>query len=59
MDKYISAELPDYKSYPKLAKVVTNYMIHGPCGRANFKSPACKMETVPNIFPRVFNLLLL
>jgi len=34
IDKVISAELPHAESYPKLAKTVATFMIHGPCGPA-------------------------
>jgi len=34
--KVISAELPNMDLYPKLEKVVSSYMIHGPCGPARY-----------------------
>jgi hypothetical protein len=39
IDRLISAELPDPSQYPRLADAVKNYMIHGPCGKDNRKSP--------------------
>ncbi|KAK2440738.1 hypothetical protein QL285_012114 [Trifolium repens] len=39
IDRLISAELPDPSQYPRLADAVKNYMIHGPCGKHNRKSP--------------------
>ncbi|WVZ85278.1 LOW QUALITY PROTEIN: hypothetical protein U9M48_032225, partial [Paspalum notatum var. saurae] len=35
VDKYISAELPDPKVDPLGFSLVQEFMIHGPCGRAN------------------------
>jgi len=42
IDKIISATLPNLDLYPKLSKVVATYMMHGPCGLANLKSPCMK-----------------
>lgn len=35
IDKFISAELPNEDLYPRLAKAVSNFMLHGPCGASN------------------------
>ncbi|KAI3735079.1 hypothetical protein L6452_14567 [Arctium lappa] len=32
VDNFISAEIPDPKDYPALHKIVTELMMHGPCG---------------------------
>ena len=32
IDKFVSAELPDPNTNPRLYKIVTSCMIHGPCG---------------------------
>lgn len=40
--RFISAEIPDGKLYPKLANAVLNVMMHGPCGAANLNSPCMK-----------------
>ncbi|KAK9049501.1 hypothetical protein SSX86_031532 [Deinandra increscens subsp. villosa] len=37
IDDYISAELPNEEIEPTLFRIVTNSMIHGPCGLANKK----------------------
>jgi len=42
IDKVISAELPNANLYSKLEKVVSSYMIHGPCGPARYNSPCMK-----------------
>lgn len=36
VDQLISAEIPDPSLYPHLHKVVTSYMVHGPCGNGEF-----------------------
>ncbi|GJZ55295.1 hypothetical protein Tco_0610488 [Tanacetum coccineum] len=39
VDQYISAELPDPRKDPSGYKVVSDMMIHGPCGGANLNAP--------------------
>lgn len=52
IDRIISAELPDPTLYPKLYQTVTNYMIHGPCGRANPKCPCTKEFKCTKFYPK-------
>ena len=42
-DKIVCAEIPNSKTHPRLHAVVTKFMMHGPCGVANPKSP-CKID---------------
>lgn len=54
IDRFVSAEIPDGKLYPKLAKAVSNYMMHGPCDAANFNSPWMKDGKCSKYFPKAF-----
>ncbi|XP_057432625.1 uncharacterized protein LOC130725408 [Lotus japonicus] len=54
IDKCISAEIPDPILYPKLNKVVCNYMLHGPCGREFLKSPCMSEGKCTKFFPKKF-----
>jgi len=54
IDKVISAELPNADLYPKLEKVVSSYMIHGPCGPARHNSPCMKEGRCSKFYPKKF-----
>jgi len=54
IDRVISAKLLDANIYPKISKVVSSYMIHGPCGLARFKSPCTKEGRRSKFYPKKF-----
>ncbi|GKE60363.1 hypothetical protein Tco_1510730 [Tanacetum coccineum] len=45
VDQYISAELPDPRIDPDRYNIVSETMMHGPCGAANLKA-SCMKELV-------------
>jgi len=55
LDKVILAELLNVDLYPKLEKVVSSYMIHGPCGPARFNSPCMKEGRCSKYYPKNFS----
>jgi len=54
IDKVISAELPNADFYPKFKKVVSSYMIHGPCRPARYNSPYMKEGRCSKFYPKKF-----
>ncbi|XP_057419198.1 uncharacterized protein LOC130713450 [Lotus japonicus] len=54
IDKFISAEIPDPILHPRLNKVVSTYMLHGPCGSGFSKSPCMSNGKCTKFFPKNF-----
>lgn len=52
IDKYVSAELPDSVSEPRLFEIVTKCLIHGPCGTLNSNSPCMREGECSKNFPK-------
>ncbi|XP_076916340.1 uncharacterized protein LOC143576018 [Bidens hawaiensis] len=55
VNKFISAEIPNKDSDPDLYKLISNHMIHGPCGDANPKCTCMVNKICSKIFPKIFN----
>ncbi|XP_019182973.1 PREDICTED: uncharacterized protein LOC109177926 [Ipomoea nil] len=54
LDNIISAELPDPIQDPEYFKLVDEYMMHGPCGRARLNSPCMAKGKCTKHFPKKF-----
>lgn len=52
IDSIISAELPNQDEHSALYEIVSQFMIHGPCGELNFKAPCMKKRQCTKSFPR-------
>ncbi|XP_022015050.1 uncharacterized protein LOC110914568 [Helianthus annuus] len=52
LDEYISAEIPDPINEPPLYKIVTDSMMHGPCGMARPNSPCMALGSCKKKFPK-------
>ncbi|XP_035837979.1 uncharacterized protein LOC110942640 [Helianthus annuus] len=53
IDPFISTEIPDKNENPELYSLVSDFMIHGPCGHANLKCP-CMVGNRSKNFPKRF-----
>ena len=51
-DSVVSAEIPDPETHPVLYSIVTKFMMHGPCGVANPKSPCMVNGFCSKNFPK-------
>jgi hypothetical protein len=54
IDSIICAELPDKNLFPKLYSAVCNFMVHGPCGVSNTRSPCMKDNHCSKFYPKKF-----
>ena len=55
IDQYISAELPDPVDDPSAYKIVSEMMVHGPCGTANLNAPCMEGQVCTKKFPKKYN----
>ena len=54
IDKMVSAEIPDKDKDPVAHAAVSNYMIHGPCGKDNTQSPCMVKDKCSKHLPKRF-----
>ncbi|GKA96641.1 DNA helicase [Tanacetum coccineum] len=52
VDRFISAELPDPRIDPEGYNVVSELMMHGPCGAVSMKAPCMKGDKCSKKFPK-------
>ncbi|GJY05975.1 DNA helicase [Tanacetum coccineum] len=55
IDEYISAELPDHVQDPRGYKVVSEMMMHGPCGAENLSTSCVENGSCSKHFPKRYN----
>ncbi|GJX94365.1 DNA helicase [Tanacetum coccineum] len=55
IDEYISAEIPDPVQDPRGYKLVTELMMHGPCGSANLDASCMQNGPCNKHFPKQYN----
>ncbi|XP_076889973.1 uncharacterized protein LOC143540899 [Bidens hawaiensis] len=54
IDMFVSSEIPDKLTEPDLYQLVSDHMLHGPCGEAN-PSCSCMIDReCSKIFPKIF-----
>ena len=53
VDQYISAELPDPVDDPRAYKIVSEMMMHGPCGNTNLKAPCLEGDVCKKNFKEI------
>jgi hypothetical protein len=54
IDSIVSAELPSREINPRLYTIVTNSMLHGPCGEGHSNCPCMKNGQCKQKFPKLF-----
>ena len=52
IDKFVSAEIPDWQTDPYGYACVKQFMMHGPCGPGHDKSPCMKGGKCSKAFPK-------
>jgi Helitron helicase-like domain at N-terminus len=53
-DKFVSAEIPDVSTHPRLFNIVTRTNLHGPCGPNCMKNGHCSEQFPKDLFARTF-----
>ena len=53
-DSIVCAQIPDPEQFPELHTIVTSFMMHGPCGLSNPKSPCMEDGKCTKQFPKDF-----
>ncbi|CAI9270649.1 unnamed protein product [Lactuca saligna] len=57
LDEYISAEIPDPITDPILYRIVTESMMHGPCGIAKDDAPCMSTGSCSKKFPKEYQMV--